>query len=62
MEKQKTKHEIIRFEELSSLNSSYLYNEGYNRVCCSCGWKSCGAKDDKVLVAIWKAHVELIKE
>ena len=52
-------HDISGFQEQSLSNSGYVWNDGFDRVICTCGWKSAAVQRNKVvLVAMHTTHAE----
>ena len=50
-------HEIAGFQEQKLSNSPCVWNDGYDRVVCTCGWTSVAVQRNKVaLVAMHTAH------
>lgn len=55
-------HELTDFEECSIANSGIVWNDGYDRAKCSCGWVSapCKGSDKHVaLVRLFELHVKV---
>jgi len=54
------RHELACLEEcsLANTNGQCIWNDGYDRAICTCGWKSCPIKrDKKALIELFKVHV-----
>lgn len=54
------KHELAEIQEqsLGNSNGQYVWNDGWDKAICSCGWKSCALKRDrKSLMELFKIHV-----
>lgn len=54
------KHELQELQEcsLGNTNGRYVWNDGYDRAICTCGWMSCPIKrDKKALIELFKIHV-----
>jgi len=49
-------HQLVRFNMCTFGDGGYYYHDGYDRVICSCGWKSAASRDHKALVALWEIH------
>jgi len=55
-------HELVCFEECSLSNSGLIWNDGYDRAKCSCGWVSapCKGRDKSTaLVRLFELHVKV---
>jgi hypothetical protein len=51
-------HELKYFKECSLFNSGYAYADGYSQAVCACGWESAASKDEKILVVLYRLHLE----
>lgn len=57
-ERPHVKHDVVKFEECSLLNSDHAHAHGYSRAICSCGWKSAASPSHPALVALFELHVK----
>jgi hypothetical protein len=51
-------HELVRFRECNLGTDNIVWNYGYDRAVCSCGWESAASKDQKTLVALFEVHLK----
>lgn len=51
-------HELKFFEECTLANSGIVWNHGFDKAVCTCGWKSAASKDHKALVSLWEIHLK----
>jgi hypothetical protein len=58
MKEQHEKHELAHFHQCNLAEDGIIWNHGYDKAVCSCGWKSAASKDQKVLVALFEVHLK----
>jgi len=54
----KKEHELIHFRECNLCQDNLIWNDGYDKAVCSCGWESAASKKQKVLVALFEIHLK----